>query len=120
MNIKRLKESVPNKLSRITSLWSASIATQYCYFASAETELGQGIETGSKKFVNEISAIYCGSIFMLLLIINVFYLALSKNEKGIGIAKKTLIGIVALYVILKLAGGSKIQNTMDTISGWVS
>lgn len=100
------------------------LASKGMYYAtSAETDLGQNIETTSGKFLNELAAVYCNSLCWLILGVNLCFLFFSKNDKLIGFAKKAVIGCIAVYVILKIltSGDSNtITNTTDSITNWMS
>lgn len=121
VKIKSFLIKAKNKITNALSLWIGCIAAQKTFYA-AETDLGKGIETASGKVLNEISSVYCGSIFYLLLGINVIVLAFSKNDKVLGIAKRTLIFIVLAYFVLKMiagTGGGKVGSTLTTMEGWL-
>lgn len=102
------------------SLWGACIASQGTYHATA---VGDAIDTASTSLLNEISRVYCGSLFFLLLGINIVVLAFSKNDKVLAVGKRTIIFIIAAYFILKILGngnGGVIGSTMTEIEGWLN
>lgn len=90
------------------------------FYIAATTELGKGITKASDSIVDEIVAVYCGSLFYFLLIINVLVLAFSKNDKVTGIARKTLIFIVVAFLVCKYIEADKLDSTMTTVSGWLT
>ena len=102
------------------SLWGTCIATQGTYHA---TSVGDAIDSASTSLLSEISRVYCGSLFFLLLGVNVVVLAFSKNDKVLAVAKRTIIFIIAAYFILKILGkgsGGVIGSTMTDIEGWLN
>lgn len=124
MNTKSILNKAKAKLSLVFTTWGTCIATQRSFHAATtQTEIGAGIDTAATNFVSEIAAVYCGSLFFLLLVINALTLLLSKNEKVTGVAKKTLIGVIVAYIVLKLAQvgwSGKLGTTVDTMSGWIT
>ena len=78
---------------------------------------------GSNSLENGVSALaslYTEKLFLLLLLFDGFLYIITKDEKKKKIEEKALIGILAFYVICKLASGTWIQSTLDTIVGWFS
>ena len=59
-------------------------------------------ENGVNGIIDTVRHIYQGSVFWLLAIVNVAILLISKNDKVLGAAKKTMIGLVAFYIILAI------------------
>lgn len=90
-------------------------------FHAAQTNFGKGAVKASDNLLKELEAIYCGSLFFLLLGVNVVWLAVTKNEKVMGILKKTLIGLLVAYIVLKLLAGNStvITGTADTVTSWL-
>lgn len=86
------------------------------------TDLGTNVKSTGKNFLNEITAVYCDSICWLLFIIELLFYFFSKNEKVIGYAQKALVGTVIAYIVLNILNGGPgnvIQNTVDSIQGWM-
>lgn len=90
------------------------------FYLAATTELGKGITKATDNIVDEIVAVYCGSLFYALLIVNIIVLAFSKNDKVTGIAKKTIIFIVVAFLAGKYIQADKLNTTMDTVTDWLT
>lgn len=90
------------------------------FYLAATTELGKGITKATDNVVDEIVAVYCGSLFYALLLINVLVLAFCKNDKVTGIAKKTIIFLVVAFLVGKYIQADKLDSTMDTMTDWLT
>ncbi len=122
VTLKQFVSKGKDKVARILGLWSACIATQGTYYAG-NTAVGDAIDTASNNLLSEISRVYCGSLFFLLLGINIVILVFSKNDKVLAVGKRTIIFILAAYFVLKILGqgnGGIIGSTMDEMQGWLS
>ena len=53
------------------------------------------------NLILKISVFYTGKLFILLLLVNLFLLAFTKNEKKIELYKKSLITICVVYALFK-------------------
>lgn len=118
--IKSFMIKAKDKVARFFGLWGACIAAQGTYHA---TDIGNAIDSVSSNVLDEIARVYCGSLFFLLLGVNIVVLAFSKNDKVLGVAKRTIIFIIAAYFVLKLlqgGSGGKIGTTVDTLTGWIT
>lgn len=51
--------------------------------------------------IGKISDFYTGKLFILLLLVNLFLLAFTKNDKKIELYKKSLITICIVYALFK-------------------
>ncbi len=92
-------------------------------FATTQTTLGGNLETGASNLIQEVEAIYCGSVAWLLLAINVIILAFSKDEKKLGFAKRAIAVIIVAYIVVKIlssGGGGSIGSTVDEMTEWVN
>ena len=108
---KNIKE-IGARIAGVIGAISASSASISC------DDLAQKTNTGVMSFINTIADIYCNSVFFLLLLINVGILLISKNDKVVGASKKTLIGLIVFYILLKMFGtdGSMFSNFIETIA----
>ena len=82
---------------------------------SGGTELGHAVSKGTWAIVEEIAHVYCGSLFLLFLAIDVLVLAFSKNEKAISIAKGSLVAILVCYVVFRLILNGTIASTVNQV-----
>lgn len=53
------------------------------------------------NLISKISDFYTGKLFILLLLVNLFLLAFTKNDKKIELYKKSLITICVVYALFK-------------------
>lgn len=92
-------------------------------FIASNTAVGQGVENASKNLLDELEAIYCGSLAWLLFAVNLVWLCLTKNEKVMAVLKKTLIGIIVAYIAIKIlakGNNNSLDRTVNSITNWIS
>ena len=69
---------------------------------ACDDALSAQAHNGVIGIIETVRQIYQGSVFWLLALVNVAILLISKNDKVLGAAKKTMIGLVAFYIILSI------------------
>lgn len=92
-------------------------------FQATETSVGTGLVNGGKKFINELTVVYCDSLGWLAFGICLLFTAFTKNEKVATWAKRGLFLTFVTYIVLKIlntGNGGAFGATADTIVTWVS
>lgn len=56
----------------------------------------------SDNIVNGLTDLYCNKLFPLLFVVNLVLLAFTKDERKLGIEKKSLITICVIFVLIKV------------------
>lgn len=110
--------------AKLLALYCVASTTCMTFLADAKaaTDLGTNIESTGKKFLNEITAVYCNSLGWLVLGISLLIYAFAKDDRVVGYAKKAAWGSVIVYIILIILNGGPgnvIQTTVDSVQGWM-
>ena len=119
--IKKYKARELSFKTPIAAKWFALLAAAIpntFYASGPKTDIAVRVDRGAWAIVQEIASVYCGSLFLLFLAIDVLVLAFSKNEKAISIAKGSLVAILVCYVVFKLIENNSIKNSMEVIGNW--
>lgn len=88
----------------------------------ANTGVGDSLDKGASELLQEVSRVYCGSLWLLLLAIEAIIFLCSKNDKKKSAALVAGGGTIVAFVILKVlssSGGGAIGSTAEDIAGWV-
>lgn len=87
-----------------------------------QTTLGGNLVNAGNNAIQEIAAVYCGSLCWVLAGIDVIVMAFTKNEKLLTAERIALIAIIVAYIVLKIlssGNGGVIGTTADEITGWL-
>ena len=119
--MKKVLEKSKNVMLKIALMVSAYSVSVIPMMAKNNLTITGKFTTAAGKLLSDLEKIYCGSVAWLLLVINILVLAFSKDDKVIGIAKRSLATIVIAYIAIKIlakANGGVIGNAIDTMAGW--
>ena len=115
--LKKLTNAIRQKILYGIAVYSSLTA----FYATPTTAFGRGIDNFFSNLLKEIAAIYCGSLWLVLLAINLVWLGWCKNERVIPVLKKSLIIIIVVYIALRVLTGNSgiLTNTANTVESWI-
>ena len=121
----KLKQSI-NKMIKVLTCGVTILVSKFCFYAdvpTAQTDLGTNIMSFGSNLLNEIAAVYCGSLCWLAFAIEILVLVFSHNDKALGFAKKALIGCIVVFIVLLILckpDAGVIGLFTKQIGGWAS
>ena len=68
----------------------------------------------SNNIVTQITDLYCNKLFPLLFVVNLVFIAFTKDERKMSVEKKALITICVVFVLIKVV--DVVTATMNELS----